>query len=195
MAHTPQPPAKPPSPPPHQQPPNRPQGSQQPPGARRPDEPGQPLAPPLPPAQSSPPRQPAPGPGPYPGRAARSALPAKAKPTTCRCRRPPSSAPGPQRRAAPAAEVQAEISCRSLATTIMFQGQPVNEEEARRVEQEDEERYARGQAAAQEAISRRQDARDPEEGEQYPGSRKRPDNDEPLHKPGLTAATTRTSKR
>jgi hypothetical protein len=68
-------------------------------------------------------------------------------------------------------------------------GQPVNEEEAARVEAEDEERYARAQAAAQEAIARRQDVRtDEQEGDrEHPGSRRRPDNDEPLHKPGAHA--------
>ena len=181
MAHTPQPPAKPPSPPPHQQPPNRPQGSQQPPGARRPDEPGQPLVPPLPPAQSSPPRQPAPGPGPYPD-----------EPRDQRYREGeaddvPVSLTSEQRTGLVTEPHPPQKFKRPLpqpGDSDYVQGQPVNEEEARRVEQEDEERYARGQAAAQEAISRRQDARDPEEGEQYPGSRKRPDNDEPLHKPG-----------
>jgi hypothetical protein len=62
------------------------------------------------------------------------------------------------------------------------QGQPINEEEAARVEAEDEERYARAQAQAQDAINRRQDVRDP--GSDYPGPRQRPDNDEPLHRPG-----------
>ena len=40
----------------------------------------------------------------------------------------------------------------------------MNEEEAARVEAEDEERYARAQSAAKEAIARRQDVRTEEPG-------------------------------
>lgn len=57
------------------------------------------------------------------------------------------------------------------------QGQPVNEEEADRVEREDEERFERGQAAAREAEARRQDVRTDDQPPQHP------DNGEPLRRP------------
>ena len=172
MAQHPQPPAKPPSPPPQHQPPNRPQGS----GAS-----SQPLQPPLPPAQSSPPRQPAPDPAPYPD-----------EPRDQRYREgeardmPPELTP--EQRTALVTEPHPPQKFRrplpQPGDNDYVQGQPVNEEEAQRVEREDEERYQRGQASAQEAIRRRQDARDPAEEEQHSGSRRRPDNDEPLRRPG-----------
>ena len=67
-------------------------------------------------------------------------------------------------------------------------GQPVNEEEAQRMEQLEEDRYAYAQQAAKDAEQRRLDARsDEQEGEQYAGTpgKKQPDKEgEPLHKPG-----------
>jgi hypothetical protein len=66
-------------------------------------------------------------------------------------------------------------------------GQPVNEEEAARMEKLEEDRYAYAQQAAKDAEARRMDARsDEQEGEQYAGTpgKAKPDDGEPLHKPG-----------
>lgn len=183
MAQHPQPPARPPANPPQHQPPTQPQAPR--PAARGPNEPGQPLVPPLPPAQSSPPRQPAPGPAPYPD-----------EPCDQRYRegedRGMPAALTPEQRTALVTEPRPPQKFKrplpQPGDNDYVQGQPVNEEEARRVEQEDEERFARGQASAQEAIRRRQDVRtdDQASDRQHPGSPapKHPDDGEPLHKPG-----------
>ena len=183
MAQQPQPPAKPPAQPPQHQPPNRPQGSQ--PGARGPNEPGQPLVPPLPPAQSSPPRQPAPGPAPYPD-----------EPRDQRYREGedkdvPVSLTPEQRTALVTEPHPPQKFKRPLpqpGDNDYVQGQPVNEEEAARVEAEDEERFARGQQSARDAEARRLDVRtaDQADDRQHPGTPapKHPDDGKPLHKPG-----------
>jgi hypothetical protein len=61
-------------------------------------------------------------------------------------------------------------------------GQPVNEEEASRMEQLEEDRYAYAIQAGKDAEANRRP--DSALDTQFPGSRERPDNDEPLHKPG-----------
>lgn len=172
MASNPQPPA-PPARPPQQQPPNRPQGS------RDPNEPGQPLVPPLPPAQSSPPRQPAPDPSPQPD-----------PPRDQRYRegedRDVPNVLTPEQRTALVTEPHPPQKFRrplpQPGDNDYVVGQPVNEEEAARVEREDEERYARGLVASQEAEARRQDVRT----DQHPGTPppKQPEHPAPLHRPG-----------
>lgn len=175
MAQHPQPPARPPA-----NPPNQPA-----PGARHPNEPGQPLVPPLPAAQSSPPRQPAPGPAPYPDE------PRDQRYREGEDRDAPVSLTPEQRTALVTEPHPPQKFKRPLpqpGDNDYVQGQPVNEEEARRVEQEDEERFERGQQAAKDAEARRMDARsDEQEGEQYAGTpgKKQPDKEgEPLHRPG-----------
>jgi hypothetical protein len=185
MAHTPQPPAKPPSQPQHQPP--REANRQNPPASRAggQGETDQPLRPPLPPATSAPPRQPPPNPTPV-----------------------PDEPPHDQRYDQGAFGVDRESLTPEQRTGIVTEphppqkfkrplpqpgdpdyvaGQPVNEEEARRMEQVEEDRYQFAIQAAKDAEQRRMDARsDEQEGMQHPGTpgKAKPDNGEPLHKPG-----------
>ena len=186
MAHTPQPPAKPPAKP---EPPQQQRSSTQqpynppPPRAGGPaHEPDQPLRPPLPPATSAPPRQEPPNPTPVPDEPPRDQRYQQGAFGVDRESLTPEQRVGLVTEPHPPQKFKRPLP--QPGDPDYVAGQPVNEEEAARMEKLEEDRYAYAQQAAKDAEARRMDARDPEEGEQHPGSRTRPDSDQPLHRPG-----------
>ena len=186
MAHTPQPPPKPPAQPQHQPP--REANRQNPPAPRAggQGEPDQPLRPPLPPATSAPPRQPPPNPTPVPDeppydqRYQQGAFGVDRETLTPEQRTGLVTEPHPPQKF--------KRPLPQPGDNDYVAGQPVNEEEAARMEQVEEDRYQFAIQAGKDAEQRRLDARsDEQEGEQYAGTpgKKQPDKEgEPLHRPG-----------
>ena len=181
MAHTPQPPK-------HEPPQQQRSSTQQPynpppPRAGGPaHEPDQPLRPPLPPATSAPPRQEPPNPTPTPDEPPRDQRYQQGAFGVDRETLTPEQRTGLVTEPHPPQKFKRPLP--QAGDPDYVAGQPVNEEEAQRMEKLEEDRYAYAQQAAKDAEARRMDARDPEEGEQHPGSRTRPDSDQPLHRPG-----------
>jgi hypothetical protein len=179
MVNNQQPPSRPPPPPARPAPPPQHQPS------RVGGDPSQPLQPPLPPATSAPPRQPPPNPTPHPDEPEHD-------------QRWPQGASGVDREALtpeqrtglvtePHPPQKFKRPLPQPGDPDYVAGQPVNEEEAARMEQVEEDRYQFAIQAGKDAEARRMDARsDEQEGEQYAGTpgKKQPDDGKPLHKPG-----------
>ena len=161
MAHTPQPPAKPPSPPPQHQPPNRPQGSNVDAGA-----PSQPLQPPLPPATSAPPRQEPPNPTPRPDEPERDQRYQQGAFGVDRETLTPEQRVGLVTEPHPPQKFRRPLP--QPGDPDYVAGQPVNEEEAARMEKLEEDRYAFAIQAGRDAEANRR----PDEAldKQNPGS-------------------------
>ena len=164
-----QPPAKPPSPPP-----NRPQGS---------SAPSQPLQPPLPPATSAPPRQPPPNPTPRADEPERDQRYQQGAFGVDRSTLTPEQRTGLVTEPHPPQKFKRPLP--QPGDPDYVAGQPVNEEEAARMEQLEEDRYAFAIQAGKDAESNRR----PDEAldKQHPGTpgKAQPDKEgEPLHRPG-----------
>ena len=176
MAQHPQPPAKPPA-----SPPPRPQASQPPHHAGSSQ---QPLEPPLPPATSAPDRQGPPNPSPRPDE----------PPRDQRLRDNPNefgvdrATLTPEQRTGLVTEPHLPQKFRrplpQPGDSDYVVGQPVNEEEAQRMEQVEQDRYDYAIKAGKDAEANR--APDEALDKQHPASPppKHPEGGEPLHKPG-----------
>ena len=171
---------QPPKPPPGKQPqpaPTRPTTHQSPPAPpRQPTqpaphhgEPQQPLQPPLPPAQSSPPRQPAPDPPPMPDAPQGRDNPSREDDPNAAVALTPEQATGIVTTPQPPKKYRRPLP--QPGDNDYVSGQPVNEEEAARIEGEEEERYNRALALTREAeASRSPAAANPPPREQHPAS-------------------------
>jgi hypothetical protein len=164
-----QPPKPPPPQPPkqHQPPPPPPRHGE--PVQSRYGEPAQPLQPPLPPAQSSPPRQPAPDPPPHADEPHDQRNPTREDHPDVAVALNPEQATGILTTPQPPVKYRRPLP--QPGDNDYVAGQPVNEEEAQRVEQEQQERYDRAQNLVRDAEARWSPASgNPPPQEQHPGS-------------------------
>ena len=184
MAHSPQPPAKPPAQPPQPaRPAAQPQHQSPRESVTRAGEPSQPLQPPLPPATSAPPRQEPPNPTPVPDEPPRDQRYQQGAFGVDRESLTPEQRVGLVTEPHPPQKFKRPLP--QPGDPDYVAGQPVNEEEAARMEKLEEDRYAYAQQAARDAEARRM----PDEGldKQHPGTpgKAQPDREgEPLHRPG-----------